>query len=124
MNIITRWYRQAKLRRAIYRAADLIEHNPSRYKFFSVHIPQLGDRQCRACMLGWIGYFAGIRESSILSVARAMGMNDLGDEFYKKIADWGSRLSLKTGPLLASELLPREAAFAMRCYAREWRMPS
>lgn len=46
---------------AIMKAADHIERDPESYNFGRIHVPDCGTQ---GCMLGWIGFYAGVTVGS------------------------------------------------------------
>ena len=54
------------IREAILKAADHIEHNPGRFQFNSVFVPN--DCGSPGCAIGWIGRFAGAEQGSMIEI--------------------------------------------------------
>lgn len=65
----------------ILRAADFIEQNPELYAFHAVDVPACGSK---ACLLGWVGFFAGAKpgENITVAVTRPVFGLDRDMQFY------------------------------------------
>lgn len=79
---------------AIMKAADHVEREPSLYEFRNVRVPDCGSP---GCMLGWIGYFLGIRPGTLIqsycspqvaTPAKLLGLKSQTD-FYQRLNDFG-----------------------------------
>ena len=68
------------IRQAILRAADHIESHPELYEFHRNEVPACGTP---GCMLGWIGYFLGVKGSVVYAVCPAMGLGQGQDGFIR-----------------------------------------
>ena len=107
-------------RQAILQAAEWIVAHPDLYDFGKAGIPRDGD--C-GCMLGWIGYFAGMEpktevlhvSSELLGLENEHGLH-CSDPFYERIAP----LVGKHGYQDLKKLTPTKAAKALRLYADKY----
>jgi hypothetical protein len=96
---------------AIMRAADLIERTPQLYAYHNIYVPKCGSP---ACALGWIGHFAGAKDSG-----RTDGLTNVGyvGDFVlgEDSVDFYNFMDLHTGKNWRDDA--RECARGMRIYA-------
>ena len=103
---------------AIMRAADKAQGEPSDYNFWCSSVPD-ADCGSPACMLGWIGFFAGTKSRfkginwvrNMDVAVGTLGLQDTG-VFYKRCAELLGHAGFVTEP--------KEAARAMRLYAEKY----
>lgn len=108
---------------AMMKAADHIERNPRLFNFDMCSIP--GDCGTPGCALGWIGYFAGIKNDDEKEIGAVAGHVSGGcrieesllrisqRQFYERMDEFNSWWNMSA----------RKCAHAMRLYAAKYHVP-
>ena len=78
-------------KQAVIKAADFIEQHPDRLQFSETRVPL--DETGRACQLGWVEFFMGMRPGKLVGMHRGSPMGLL--QFFQAMDRLDSSWTLK-----------------------------